>query len=142
MRYLSAFNVRLRLIREKHRMTPEDVAALVGVDSGLVHKWEALSEQVRCYPNVDQLIELCLKTGESLRAFLDLEHLDSDPGDQLSLPGFDEAGDDLLRAVGTLMERVESSLPDARERKILEAFRRCDGDRQALVLGMLGVSGD
>ncbi|RMF13678.1 MAG: XRE family transcriptional regulator [Gammaproteobacteria bacterium] len=139
MRYLSAFNTRFRALRERHRLTQEDVAALIGVDVGLIRRWEETSEAQRCYPNVEQLIDVCIRTGEPLDALLDLEALRAEQGDQLALPGLDEGEEGLDEALDTLISELEQRLPDSRERRMLKAFRECDADRQMLVLQMLGI---
>ncbi|WP_020408078.1 helix-turn-helix domain-containing protein [Hahella ganghwensis] len=137
MKYLRSFNQRLRELRQKKKLTTEDIATFCMVDESVVKGWEAPSDSHRCFPTLDNLLDLCFKTGVALDAFLDFE-LCGKMTPQLELPGFgvDEEGD-LYSAINELNETLDHSLPDERERELLRRFRDCDEERRQFIMQML-----
>lgn len=136
MKYLMSFNSRLRELRQRKKLSQEDVAAFCGVDVTVVDAWERPSGAERCFPLLDQVLDLCLKTGTRLESLLDI-----DPGDtgklQLELPGFDEEDGDLYQSISDLMSALDCVLPDEAERRLLKRWRRADDDKKQLILSML-----
>lgn len=137
MKYLLTFNTRLRELRQKKKLSQEDVAAFCHVDVTVVNGWEQPTGKTRCYPVLEQLLDLCLKTDTRLETLLDLE-----PGElnklQMELPGMSEdEPNDLYQSIHELSEVFDLVIPDEVERRLLKRFRRCDADRKQLILSML-----
>ncbi len=140
MKYLRSFNQRLRDLRQKKKLTTEDVANFCMVDESVVRGWEATGEAHRCFPTLDNLLDLCLKTGVALEALLDFDqHAKHTP--QLDLPGFgaEEEGD-LYSVINQLNETLDETLPDETEREFLRRFRLCDEDKRQLMMQLLPKS--
>ncbi len=137
MKYLLTFNSRLRELRHRKKLSQEDVAMICHVDVTVVDAWEQPGGGQRCYPVLEQLLDLCLKTDTRLEALVDL-----DPGSsgklQLELPGLDDDGDkDLYQSLTELSDLFDRTLPDEVERQLLRRFRKCDAVRRQLIFSML-----
>lgn len=136
MKYLQSFNVRLLHLRQKKKLSQEDIARFCGVDVTVVDAWEKPSDAGRCYPVLAQLLDLCLKTGTRLEEVLDLDQQDADQL-QLDLPGFNEQQGDLYQAITDLNHSLDDALPDESERDLLTRWRQADTDKKRLLLSML-----
>lgn len=137
MKYLVTFNTRLKALRQRKKLSQEDVAAFCQVDVTVVNSWELPTGAARTLPTLEQVLDLCLKTDTRLEALLDLE-----PGQgdrlQMELPGLGkENTGDLYQSIAELNETMDLALPDEVERQLLKKFRRCDADRKQLILSML-----
>jgi transcriptional regulator with XRE-family HTH domain len=137
MKYLLTFNSRLRELRQKKKLSQEDIAAFCNVDVTVVDGWEQPDGEWRSYPVLEQLLDLCLKTGTRLEAILDLQ-----PGAggklQMELPGLvEERKTDLYQSISELADVFDDVLPDEMERRLLKRFRKCDAVRKQLILSML-----
>ncbi|GAA3951348.1 helix-turn-helix domain-containing protein [Allohahella marinimesophila] len=141
MKYLRNFNQKLQDVRHQKKLTQEDVAMMCAVPESLVRNWEALEEGRREYPDVDQLIDFCVKASVPLEVLLDL---DTSAGTerQLVLPGLDSEDDDdpatrMLGALAELGEELESRLPAEDERELLKRYRQCDDEKRTFIMQML-----
>ena len=85
MKYLKSFNKQLRFFRETHKLHHEDIAQLCHVDVSVVEAWEQAGQVSRVYPSLENLLDICFKTGASLEYFLDIPQ--SNDVSQLELPG-------------------------------------------------------
>jgi len=137
MKSLRSFNQCLHELRQKKKLTIEDVANFCMVDESVVRGWEATENAHRCFPTLDNLLDLCLKTGVALEALLDLEQR-AKITPQLELPGFSAEDDEgLYSAINDLNEALDRALPDETEREILRRFRLCDEDKRQLMMQLL-----
>jgi len=135
MKYLSKFNRQLSQLREDKHLTEDDVSVMCQVDVSVVRAWEYEQEELRCYPTIDNLIDLCLKTGMPLEFFLDLN---SDGDEQLELPGLafiDEH--DVNLSLDQLHKEIEKTIPSDDELELLKRYRRSDEENQKLILQLM-----
>lgn len=137
MKYLLTFNSRLRELRLRKKLSQEDVALICHVDVTVVDAWEQPSGAQRCFPVLEQLLDLCLKTDTRLETLVDLDPAASGKL-QLELPGLeDEQDKDLYHAISELSDAFDRTLPDEVERQLLRRFRKCDAVRRQLLFSML-----
>ena len=137
MKYLRTFNERLRALRIKKKLSHADIAMFCQVDESLVTGWESHVDDQRCFPTIDQLLDLCIKTGVSLELFLDFEQ-NQNSGPQLDLLSFmDTETSDLNSALHELGEVLEAALPDEQERDLLRRFRICDDEKREFIMQLL-----
>ncbi len=141
MKYLRNFNQKLLDVRHQKKLTQEDVAMMCAVSESQVRSWEALEEGRRKYPDVDQLIDFCVKASVPLEVLLDLDTTGSMER-QLVLPGLDSDEDDdpatrMLGALAELGEELENRLPDEDERELLKRYRQCDDEKRTFIMQML-----
>jgi len=142
MKYLRNFNQKLLDTRHQKKLALEDVAMMCGVAESVVRSWELLEEDKRQYPDVDQLMDLCVKASIPLEAVLDLD-TSASAERQLVLPGLDveddvmSPPDQLLKALAELDGSLETSLPTEEERVLLRRFRSCDAEKQTFIMQML-----
>lgn len=136
-KYLKRFNHQLRLFREKQHLAYEDIAKFCLVDVSVAKAWESDSEKGRCYPTLDNLLDLCFRTGASLEYFIDLpEHLDTK---QLDLPGLSyEDETDLSETLNQLDAQLDKLIPAEEELELLRRFRKSDSQNKELILQLIG----
>lgn len=137
MRYLQTFNRRLRHIREAGQLSRGDVALMCGVDEIRVANWEATDARQRSYPDVSELLDLCIKTETPLEDLLDLDN--SGDNGQLELPGLAfSQGDDLSAALKELEQEISRVQLSEEEAELLRRFRKTSGENRRMVLQILG----
>lgn len=137
MKYLRTFNHRLGELRRKKKLTQLDIATFCRVDEATVADWESLFETRRSFPTLDQLLDLSIKTGESLETFLDLELFNED-GPQLDLLSFADHGrGDLTQVLNELGDTINSVLPTDHEQILLRRFRLCDDEKREFIMQLL-----
>jgi transcriptional regulator with XRE-family HTH domain len=137
MKYLRTFNQRLCELRKKKKLTKTDIAMFCQVDESVVTGWEAAANDQRSFPTIDQLLDLCVKTGVSLSELLDFRQpLSVSP--QLDLLSFMETEQgDLNSVLIELGDAVDAALPDEQERDLLRRFRLCDDEKKEFILQLL-----
>lgn len=142
MKYLRNFNQKLLDTRHQKKLALEDVALMCGVNESVVRSWEQMEDDKRQYPDVDQLMDLCVKASISLEAVLDLD-ASASAERQLLLPGLDidddvmNPPDQLLKELDELDSSIEANLPTEEERTLLRRFRNCDSEKQTFIMQML-----
>ncbi len=135
MKYLSKFNRQLTQLREDKRLTEDDISVMCQVDASAVKAWGYEQEERRCYPTIDNLIDLCLKTGTSLEYFLDLN---SDGDEQLELPGLAFINEhDVNLSLDQLQKEIEKTIPSDDELELLKRYRSSDDESQKLILQLM-----
>ncbi len=137
MKYLSKFHKHLKRLRTDKHLSEEDVSAICLVDVSVVKAWEFEQEEPRCYPTIDNLIDLCMKTGAPLESLLDL-HSGCEEEEQLELPGLafiDES--DVNLSLDQLQKEIEKLLPSEEELELLKRFRRSDEENKELILQLM-----
>lgn len=136
MKYLKHFNQQLRTFRETKRLSIEDVSNFCLVDESVVASWESEDGSVRCYPTLDNILDLCLKTGAALEYFLDLP--DSRNRQQLELPGLTFIEDaDLNESLEELGEHLDNVIPADDEQELLRRYRKSDAQSKELILQLI-----
>ena len=138
MKYLKSFNFSLIQLRQDAKLSQEDVARLCSVDESVVVAWEVLDESVRCYPTIDNLLDLCLRVNKSLDFFLDFQQPLNEC--QLSLPGFsldDES--DLGRPLDVLNKELDKLIPSSEEVELLKRFRNSDPESRELIIQLMNA---
>lgn len=137
MRYLQSFHRRLRQIRESGQLSREDVARMCGVDEPRVVSWEAGDARRRSYPDVTELLDLCVRTDTPLEYFLDLDAA-GDTG-QLQLPGLAFSNsDDLSVALAELEKELGRVQLSEEEWELLRRFRKASTENRRMILQILG----
>lgn len=137
MRYLQSFNRRLRQLRDERRLSHRDIARICNVDEPLVQAWEATDPRLRRYPDVCELLDLCLKTETPLETLLDMDLVGSTG--QLELPGLTFTNtDDLSRALRELEQEIERIRLSDEEAELLRRFRKSSPENRRMVLQILG----
>ena len=141
MKYLRNFNQKLRDIRLQKKLSRTELAVMCGVSEETIRAWESMEEGGREYPEVDQLIDFCVKASVALEVLLDVDAGGSVER-QLVLPGLDnEEHDDpvtrMLGALADLDDELESTLPTQQERELLLRFRQCDDEKRTFIMQML-----
>lgn len=137
MKYLSKFHKHLKQLREEKHLTIDDISVICQVDVTVVNAWESTQEDKRCFPSIDNLIDLCLKTGTQLDALLELNY-DREDEEQLELPGLafiDE--NDVNLSLDHLQKEIEKLLPTDDELELLKRFRRSDDENKKLILQLM-----
>jgi len=137
MKYLRTFKHRLGELRRKKKLTQLDIATFCGVDEAAVAAWESYFETRRGFPTLDQLLDLSIKTGESLETFLDFELFNVDVP-QLDLLSFaDQDRGDLTQVLNELSDTINSLLPTDQEQILLRRFRLCDDEKREFIMQLL-----
>ena len=137
MRYLRHFNTRLQALRERLHLSPSDVARLCDTAPEVVARWELETSGERCYPSVEQLLDLSLHTGTPLIDLLDLESRDTRNG-QLELPGFGQVDDGgFAEALNQLESLVAQAELTEDERTLLQRYRQTSDENRHLILQLL-----
>ena len=137
MKYLSKFYKHLKQLREDKRLTEDDISVICQVDVSVVNAWESYQEDKRCFPTIDNLIDLCLKTSTPLEALLELNY-DREDEEQLELPGLafiDEH--DVNLSLDHLQKEIEKLLPTDDELELLKRYRRSDEENKKLILQLM-----
>jgi len=136
MKYLKRFNKQLKQFREGKRLSHQDIAKYCMVDPTVVEAWESPAEKARCYPTLDNLLDLCVKTGAALETFLDLP--DAENRKQLELPGLAFVEDsDLNESLAQLDDQIEKLLPAEDEKELLRRYRKSDQQSKKLILQLI-----
>lgn len=135
-KYLKRFNHLLVRFRDEQRLSQEDVAKLCLVDASVVKAWEHSDHTKRCYPTLDNLLDLCFKTSTPLESFVEI------PGDasaqQLDLPGLTEIDEaDLADTLTQLDKELDKLIPAKDEMELLRRFRKSDKQNQELILQLI-----
>ena len=125
MKYLKHFNQQLKSVRESKKLTQQDIGEFCLVDTSVVEAWEATSSDVRCYPTLDNVLDLCFRTGMTLDYFIQYPN----QGDvkQLNLPGLALTEEsDLSESLKHLDEEIERLIPSGDEQELLKRYRQSD----------------
>lgn len=135
MKYLENFHKQLSDYRHANNLSLEDISELCSVDSSTVASWEADNPVHRAYPNLAQLIDLCLGLNVALESFLNIQEVDSG---QLELPGlrFIEEGD-LTSSLDELDKELEKIMPTDLEIELLRRFRKSDEENKKLIIQLM-----
>ena len=138
MKYLKSFSKQLRFFRETHKLSLQDVADLCNIDASVVDAWEQ-GGSTPVYPSLENLLDICFKTGASLEYFIDLPKPSELP--QLELPGFvvSEDATDLSETLNALDKQLEALLPKDQELELLKRFRKSDEQNRELILQLMGM---
>lgn len=136
MKYLKQFNQRLRDMREKRRLSQQDIAAFCLVDPSVVETWESEILDARCYPSLANLLDLCFKTGSALESFVDMPEAPIEK--QLALPGLNLGEEnDLAESLVELGEQIEKLIPANDELELLKRYRKSDDQTKELILQLI-----
>ena len=136
MKYLKQFNHQLKSIRESKGLTYQDIGEYCLVDPRVVESWEADNIEVRCYPSLDNLLDLCFKTGLPLERFIDMPKLDN--AHQLDLPGIGiDTSTDLSSSLSELGKQIEKLIPSTDEQELLKRYRKSDVQSRELILQLI-----
>jgi transcriptional regulator with XRE-family HTH domain len=137
MHYMQSFNWRLRQLREARKMSVPELAALCGVEEAVINAWEAPRARRRGYPDIDQLMNLCLVTDTSLDVLLDLP--EAAYIGQMELPGLaDEGEPDLIDSLKRLEAELARVQLSEEERELLRRFKKTTTENRRLVMQILG----
>ena len=136
MKYLRGFNKQLKSFRAKQKLSCEQVADYCLVDPSVVNAWESDNESARCYPSLDNLLDLCFKTGMTLDYFIQFPN--QEEVKQLNLPGlaFTEETD-LSESLRHLDEEIERLIPSDDEKELLKRYRKSDEQSKELILQLI-----
>jgi transcriptional regulator with XRE-family HTH domain len=136
MKYLKQFNQRLKKVRQSKKLSYEDVAEFCLVDPLVVESWETDDSDHRCFPSLDNLLDLCFKTGMPLESFVDVPQVKS--VHQLDLPGL-SVGEttDLGDSLSELGKQIEKLIPTEDERELLRRYRKSDAQSKELILQLI-----
>ena len=138
MKYLKHFNQQLISIRESKALTQQDIGAFCLVDTSVVVAWESVNEDSRCYPTLDNVLDLCFTTGMTLDFFIQFPN----QGDvkQLNLPGLAFSEDvDLSESLKHLDEEIERLIPSEDEKELLKRYRKSDDENKELILQLMAT---
>lgn len=137
MRYLESFNRRVKLVRKNLSLSTAELAELCDVDERVVLAWESTDPRQRDFPDVSELMDLCVRTETALEALLDLSGIE-DEG-QLELPGLAFSnGGDLARAVDELEREIQRFQLSDEESEMLRRFRKASAENRRMILQLLG----
>lgn len=133
-KYLKHFNKHLKIFRERKGFGQDEIASFCLVDLSVVQAWEA-DGSARCYPSLDNLLDLCFKTSCSLEYFIDTPE---DIEQQLDLPGIDSLDEsDLSDTLEQLDKELDRLIPNDREQELLKRFRKSDEQNKELILQLI-----
>jgi transcriptional regulator with XRE-family HTH domain len=136
LKYLKTFNHSLKRFREEAKLSEEDIARLCLVDESVVKAWESPDDSLRCYPTIDNLLDICLKVDKPLEFFLDIEKNVNEG--QLDLPGIGFAEEsDLRKPLEELSQELEKLIPTADEMELLRRFRNSDPESRKLIIQLM-----
>lgn len=134
MKYLNRFNKQLRSFREGRQLSAVDISKICLVDPSVVEAWEELAEKRRCYPTLDNVLDLCFKTGTALEYFIEAP----DNLAQLELPGLAFVDDvDLNKSLDNLGDALDKLIPNDIEQELLRRFRKSDKQSRQLILQLI-----
>jgi len=136
MKYLKQFNDQLKRVRESKGLTLLNIAEYCLVDPSVVKTWESQDTSVRCYPSLDNLLDLCFSTGLALENFIDLPSHQDD--NQLDLPGINVSSDvDINESLSELDEVIDKIVPSEDEIELLRRYRKSDQQSKELILQLI-----
>jgi len=137
MKYLKHFNQQLENIRSRKQLSQQDIGEFCLVDISVVKAWESENPEVRCYPSLDNILDLCFKTGMTLDYFIQFPNQE-DELKQLNLPGlaFTEETD-LSESLRHLDEEIERLIPSDDEKELLKRYRKSDEQSKELILQLI-----
>jgi len=136
MKYLKQFNDQLKNVRERKGLTLLNIAEYCLVDPSVVKTWESQDASVRCYPSLDNLLDLCFSTGLALEKFIDLAPQQDDS--QLDLPGISLNSDvDINESLSKLDEAIDKMVPSDDEIELLRRYRKSDQQSKELILQLI-----
>ena len=136
MKYLKQFNDQLKRVRESKELTLLNIAEYCLVDPSVVTTWESQDTSVRCYPSLDNLLDLCFSTGLALENFIDLPSQKND--NQLDLPGISVSSEvDINVSLNELDEAIDKIVPSEDEIELLRRYRKSDQQSKELILQLI-----
>jgi len=136
MKYLKQFNDQLKSVRESKGLTLLNIAEYCLVDPSVVKTWESQDTSVRCYPSLDNLLDLCFSTGLALEKFIDLPSQQND--NQLDLPGISVSSEvDINASLSELDEAIDKIVPSEDEIELLRRYRKSDQQSKELILQLI-----
>ncbi|MFE8071478.1 XRE family transcriptional regulator [Marinobacteraceae bacterium S3BR75-40.1] len=136
MRYLKNFNRRLRELRDREQLTEADIARICNVDEPVVHLWESRDRANQAFPTIDQLLDLCFRTGTPLDRWLDFDEMPD--GCQLELPGLGSTEEaDLAPLLDELGRALQRLTPTEDERELLKRYRESSEENRRLILQLM-----
>ena len=136
MKYLRSFNRKLAKLMDEKNLDLEAVSVICSVEEAQVERWLTEVDARRAYPNLDQLIDLCLRTGASLETVLDIDV--PDHGSQLELPGLAFVEDsDIARSLDVLARQIDKVVPTEQEVELLRRFRRSTDENRKLIIQLM-----
>lgn len=123
-------------MRETRRLSHQDIAAFCLVDPLVVESWETQDNELRCFPSLDNLLDLCFKTGTTLESFIDIP---APPvAKQLGLPGINLGDEnDLSDSLVELDEQIGKFIPSKDEGELLRRYRKSDKQTKELILQLI-----
>ena len=138
MKYLKSFGKQLGFFRETHKLSLKDIADLCALDESVVKAWESSSESAACYPSLENLLDICFKTGAALEYFLDIPSSNSIT--QLELPGVTTpvSDGDLSKSISELDAQMAKVMPNEKELELLRKFRKSNEQNKELILKLAG----
>ena len=138
MKYLKYFNQQLKNIRQSKKLTQQDIGAYCLVDTNVVEAWESESVDSRCYPSLDNILDLCFKTGVTLDYFIQFPNQGEEK--QLNLPGLVLSEEvDLSESLKNLDEQIERLIPSEDEQELLKRYRKSDDHDKELILQLMAT---
>ncbi|MFT5717426.1 MAG: transcriptional regulator with XRE-family HTH domain [Oleiphilaceae bacterium] len=138
MKYLKYFNQQLKSIRQSKKLTQQDIGAYCLVDTNVVEAWESESVVSRCYPTLDNILDLCFKTGMTLDYFIQFPN--QGEVKQLNLPGLVLSEEvDLSESLKNLDEQIERLIPSDDEQELLRRYRKSDDHDKELILELMAT---
>ena len=138
MKYLKHFNQQLKTIRENKKLSLQDIGEFCLVDTSVVEAWEATSSDTRCYPTLDNVLDLCFRTGMNLDYFIQFPN--QGEVKQLNLPGLAITEEtDLNESLRHLDEEIESLIPSNDEQELLKRYRQSDDQNKELILQLMAT---
>ncbi|MFT7184960.1 MAG: transcriptional regulator with XRE-family HTH domain [Pseudohongiellaceae bacterium] len=138
MKYLKHFNQQLRSIRISKKLTLQNIGDFCLVDTSIVEAWESDNLDTKCYPTLDNVLDLCFKTGMTLDYFIQFPN----QGDvkQLNLPGLAFSEEvDLSESLKHLDEEIERLIPSDDEQELLKRYRESDEQNKELILELMAT---
>lgn len=136
MKYLGRFNKQLRQFRESRKLSISDIAKICLVDPSVVEAWEEATANRRCYPTLENILDLCFKTGTALEYFI--ESADHSQTPQLELPGLTWSEEsDLGKSLEQLGDALSRLMPNEVEQELLRRFRKSDRQNRELILQLI-----
>jgi len=138
MKYLKHFNQQLKSIRKSKKLTQQDIGEFCLVDTSVVEAWESDNLDSRCYPTLDNVLDLCFKTGMTLEYFIQFPN--QGEVKQLNLPGLAFSEEvDLSESLRHLDEEIERLIPSDDEQELLKRYRNSDDQNKELILQLMAT---
>lgn len=135
MKYLKRFHVKLKEFRQSCQLTSADIAQICSVDSKLAEAWEIEDENKRSYPSLENLLDLCFKSGKALEYFIEVPN--AKDNEQLELPGLAPVNDDLSDSLTALNKQIDKLIPSEDEQELLRRYRKSDAQAKELLLQLI-----